>query len=87
MRIRDKQRLQRALYKKSRHNEELVLWLFKNRKALKDVDVFDYPSYAGMPRKLFNRLSSTDVDRIQDMWTAVVTARTPVALAAALDMT
>lgn len=56
---------------------ESVEFLWKNRKDLAekythknepDYEMFDYPDYAGMPKKLSRRLSGDFVDVVQSVW-------------------
>jgi hypothetical protein len=63
---------------------ETALWLLQNKKALKELEVFDYPSYGGMPPKIYNQLSSVLVDTIQDNWEQILAARSIRAMTKAI---
>lgn len=51
-----------------------IAWLGRNRKklikllAIAEDDSFDYPDYVGMPARISHRLTSDEVDLIQDYW-------------------
>ena len=57
--------------------EEVVQWLWINRKDLSKQDYFDFPDYCGMPKHLSNKLSSQTVDRIQDHFDSFKNIRSP----------
>lgn len=54
---------------------ETVEWIALNKKEFNSHDVFDYPTYGGMPHKISRQLSSEIVDRIQDNLDSIRSAR------------
>jgi len=65
---------------------DVCMWLLENRAALKERirldsigegngNVFDYPSYGGMPKSLSNKLGSEMVDRIQGGLEEIIKAK------------
>ena len=66
---------------------DVAVWLWENRaklvaradKMAEDTpyaDVFDYPDYSGMPKRLWKKLTSDDVDNIQNGFDYILTAKT-----------
>ena len=56
-------------YRMNKSMREAILWLAKNRRRLekeKSPYSFDYPDYWGMPKNISSRLSSENVDWIQE---------------------
>ena len=45
---------------------EALVWLYANKKSTWLIEVFDYPNYCGIPEHLVLRLSTDDVDYIQE---------------------
>lgn len=43
-----------------------IKWLKDNKTKINTDDVFDYPDYWGLPKSISNKLSSDEVDYIQN---------------------
>lgn len=66
---------QRIWDKKADHLFQVAVWLFENREDLYNMSIeFDYPDYAGMPKKLSKKLTGDIVDNIQFNWGDITTA-------------
>lgn len=61
--------------------QQAVDWLWNNRKQLKkqmdEIGIdFDFPDYAGMPKRIHNKLTPRQVDLIQDFAGELLTIKT-----------
>ena len=61
---------QRIWDKKADYLFQVAVWLFENKNNKHEY--FDYPDYAGMPKKLSKKLSSYDTDCIQENWDSIL---------------
>lgn len=57
--------------KNTKIHRDVFIWFLENKEIIKEYRDFEFPSYAGMPKKLSNKLSGNFVDCIQSEWDKV----------------